>query len=89
VAVYLYSDSTPLVQMPEVFAFKKNIRLKLVFFCFLKLNVVADVCASKFSLANDLPAGLVVKAFGSVSRGPGSNPARDKNYHLWIEVVFH
>jgi hypothetical protein len=31
---------------------------------------VADVCTSKFSPANDLPAGLVVRALGSGSRGP-------------------
>jgi hypothetical protein len=44
------------------------------------LQTVVDVCASKFSPANDLPADLDVRAFGSGSRGPGSNPTRTKTF---------
>ena len=28
VAVYLFENSTPLIQIPEVFAFKKSVRIK-------------------------------------------------------------
>jgi hypothetical protein len=31
----------------------------------------------------------VVRAQFCGAEGPGSNPAQDKNFHLWIEVVFH
>jgi hypothetical protein len=30
----------------------------------------------------------LVSASSSGSRDPGSNPAQDKNFHLWIKVVF-
>jgi hypothetical protein len=33
-------------------------------------------------LANDRPAGLVVRAQFCVAEGPGLNPTQDKNFHL-------
>jgi hypothetical protein len=47
---------------------------------------VEDVCAPPKSItANNLPAGVAVRAFDSHTKGPGSNPAQDKNFHLWLE----
>jgi hypothetical protein len=51
-------------------------------------SIVADV-SHKFSRANDLPADLVAKGNFCCAEGLGLNPAQDKNFHLWIEVVFH
>jgi hypothetical protein len=44
-------------------------------------SIVANVCASKFSPASDLPAGLVVKDNFCGAEGLGLNPAQDKNFH--------
>jgi hypothetical protein len=51
-------------------------------------DTVEDVCApSKSITANDLPAGVAVRAFASHAEGPGSNPAQDKNFHWWLECL--
>jgi hypothetical protein len=43
---------------------------------------VEDVCVPPNSIiANDLPAGVAVRAFDSHAEGPGLNPAQDKSFH--------
>jgi hypothetical protein len=48
--------------------------------CALGWSIVAYVCASKFSPASDLPAGLVVKGNFYCAEGPVTNLAQDKNF---------